>query len=90
MADNSSPDYKSLFLQEEERRKHAEDEGRREKERRELAESRRNQIEERTRRTTFPEFILIDLQVYKARKQSRGEITRIGKSKEKEEERENL
>ncbi|KAI2786774.1 hypothetical protein POX_g09167 [Penicillium oxalicum] len=51
MADNSSPDYKSLFLQEEERRKYAEDEGRREKERRELAESRRNQIEERTRRT---------------------------------------
>ncbi|CEL07679.1 hypothetical protein ASPCAL10835 [Aspergillus calidoustus] len=64
MADNSSPDYKILFLQaeerrkqEEERRKLAEDEGRREKERREQAESQRNQIEERTRRTTFLEFL---------------------------------
>ncbi|KAL4801673.1 hypothetical protein BDV18DRAFT_71781 [Aspergillus unguis] len=36
MADNSSPDYKSLFLQ---------------------AEKRREQIEERARRTTFPEFL---------------------------------
>ena len=31
---------------------------------------------------------LIDLQVYKARKQSGGETTGIGKSREKEEERE--
>ena len=31
---------------------------------------------------------MIDLQVYKARKQSRGETTRIRKSREKEEERE--
>ncbi|KAL4749602.1 hypothetical protein BDW72DRAFT_214014 [Aspergillus terricola var. indicus] len=50
MADNSTPDYKSLFLQEEERRKRAEDEGRRERERRE-------QAEERTRQTTFMELM---------------------------------
>ncbi|KAL4924395.1 uncharacterized protein BDV17DRAFT_213208 [Aspergillus undulatus] len=57
MADNSTPDYKSLYLQaeerrkqEEERRKQAEDEGRREKERRE-------QAEERTRHTTFMELM---------------------------------
>ncbi|CEL11489.1 hypothetical protein ASPCAL14591 [Aspergillus calidoustus] len=63
MADNSSPDYKSLFLQaeekrrqQEERRQLAEDEGRLEKGGREQAESQRNQIEERTRRTTFLEF----------------------------------
>jgi len=63
MVDNSSPDYKNLFQhqgerwkQEEERRKHAEDEGRRERERREQAELQRNKIEERTRRTTFLEF----------------------------------
>ena len=50
MAANSSPDYKSLYLQEQERRKQAEDEGRQEKERRE-------QAEERTRPTTFVEFL---------------------------------
>ncbi|KAI3180283.1 hypothetical protein DTO046C5_1519 [Penicillium roqueforti] len=57
MADNNSPDYKALFLQAEkrhkeaeERQKQAEDEGRREKRRRE-------QAEERTRPTTFVEFL---------------------------------
>ncbi|CDM27595.1 unnamed protein product [Penicillium roqueforti FM164] len=57
MADNNSPDYKALFLQAEKRRKEAEerqkqaeDEGRREKRRRE-------QAEERTRPTTFVEFL---------------------------------
>ncbi|KAJ5841399.1 hypothetical protein N7534_011229 [Penicillium rubens] len=50
MAANSSPDYKSLYLQEQERRKQAEDEGRQEKERRE-------QAEERTRPTNFVEFL---------------------------------
>ncbi|KAL4997894.1 hypothetical protein BDV10DRAFT_168252 [Aspergillus recurvatus] len=57
MADNSTPDYKSLFLQAEERRKQAEDEGRREKERREQAEERQKQAEERTRQTTFMELM---------------------------------
>ncbi|KAL4954944.1 hypothetical protein BDW69DRAFT_130840 [Aspergillus filifer] len=71
MADNSTPDYKSLFLQAEERRKQAEEEGRQEKERREQAEERRKQAEdegrqekerreqaeERTRQTTFRELI---------------------------------
>ncbi|KAI2887417.1 hypothetical protein CBS11852_7480 [Aspergillus niger] len=70
MADNS-PDYKALFLQaeqkrkqEEERRKEAEDEGRREKERRIQAEDegrqekeRREQLQERSRPTTFVEFL---------------------------------
>ncbi|KAL4736691.1 hypothetical protein BDV11DRAFT_207429 [Aspergillus similis] len=50
MADNSTPDYKSLFLQAEERLKQAEDERRREKERREKAE-------ERNRQTTFMELM---------------------------------
>jgi hypothetical protein len=43
--------------QEEERGKLAEDEGRRERERREQAESQRNQIEERIRWATFLEFL---------------------------------
>jgi hypothetical protein len=50
MAANSSPDYKSLYLQEQERRKQAEDEGRQEKEKREQAEAR-------TRPTNFVEFL---------------------------------
>lgn len=71
MADNSSPDYKSLFLkaekrrkeaeerrkQEEDRRKQAEDEGRREKERREQAEDEGRQERERNRRTAFVELL---------------------------------
>jgi hypothetical protein len=47
MADNSSPDYKSLFLQAEDRRKQVEDEGRREKERREQAEDEGRKEKER-------------------------------------------
>ncbi|KAJ5779256.1 hypothetical protein N7457_006976 [Penicillium paradoxum] len=43
MANNSSPDYKELFLQEEQKRRQAEE--------------RVRQIEERTRQTTFVEFI---------------------------------
>ncbi|KAJ5932869.1 hypothetical protein N7516_007358 [Penicillium verrucosum] len=50
MAANSSPDYKSLYVQEQERRKQAEDEGRQEKEKREQAEAR-------TRPTNFVEFL---------------------------------
>ncbi|KAJ5788385.1 hypothetical protein N7457_003375 [Penicillium paradoxum] len=50
MAANSSPDYKSLYLQEQERRKQAEDEARQEKEKREQAEAR-------TRPTNFVEFL---------------------------------
>ena len=70
MADNS-PDYKALFLQAEQRRKQAEDEGRREKERRKQEEEWRKQAEERqkqaevegsrekerTRPTTFTELM---------------------------------
>ncbi|KAG0157814.1 hypothetical protein PDIDSM_1837, partial [Penicillium digitatum] len=40
MADHNSPDYKFLYLQTEERRRQAEDEGRQEKERRERAEEK--------------------------------------------------
>ncbi|KAJ5217101.1 hypothetical protein N7468_010109 [Penicillium chermesinum] len=50
MADNSSPDYKSLFLQAEEGRKQAE-------ERRKQAEDEGRLLRERSRRTTFAEFI---------------------------------
>lgn len=71
MADNSSPDYKSLFLQAEERQKQAEERQKQEEERRKLAEERRKlaedegkqekerreRIEERTRQTTFIEFL---------------------------------
>jgi hypothetical protein len=47
MADNSSPDRKSVFLQAENRRKQAVDEGRREKERREQAEDEGRKEKER-------------------------------------------
>ena len=71
MADNSTPDYKSLFLQAEARQKQAEDERRHKKERREQAEDerkqaederrqekeRREQAERRTRQTTFMELM---------------------------------
>ncbi|CAL5871543.1 uncharacterized protein PFLUO_LOCUS5796 [Penicillium psychrofluorescens] len=71
MADNSSPDYKSLYLQAEERRKQAEEQRkqaeeqqkqaedgrRREKERREQAEAEGRQDKERTRRTTLTEIM---------------------------------
>ncbi|CAG8883863.1 unnamed protein product [Penicillium salamii] len=50
MAANSSPDYKSLYLQEQERRKQAENEGRQEREKREQAEAD-------TRPTNFVEFL---------------------------------
>ncbi|KAF4467278.1 kinase-like domain [Fusarium albosuccineum] len=71
MADNSSPDYKKLFLQEQERRKQAEEQQRQaeeqqrqERKRREQAEERQKQAEdearqdrERNQPTTFAEFI---------------------------------
>ncbi|CAG8934968.1 unnamed protein product [Penicillium salamii] len=64
MAANSSPDYKSLYLQEQERRKQAEDEGRQEKEKRKQAEDKgrqerekREQAEADTRPTNFVEFL---------------------------------
>lgn len=64
MADNSSPDYKGLFLQAEERRKHAEeqqkraeDERRQEEERRKQAEEEGRRDRERSRRTTLAEFM---------------------------------
>jgi hypothetical protein len=47
MADNSSPDYKSLYLQAEERRKEAEERGKQEAEGRRQAEEREKQAEER-------------------------------------------
>lgn len=50
MTDNNTPDYKSLFLQAEERQKQAEDERRQEKD-------RWKQAEKRTRQTTFMEFM---------------------------------
>ncbi|KAJ5704497.1 hypothetical protein N7536_000186 [Penicillium majusculum] len=64
MAANSSPDYKSLYLQEQERRKQAEYERRQEAERWRQAEDegrqekeKRKQAEERTRPTNFVEFL---------------------------------
>ncbi|CAG7993032.1 unnamed protein product [Penicillium nalgiovense] len=57
MADPSFPDYKTLYLQAEERRKQ-EAEGRRQAEEREKQEAEgRRQAEERTRQTTFTELI---------------------------------
>ncbi|QQK40517.1 Protein kinase-like domain [Penicillium digitatum] len=50
MADHNSPDYKFLYLQTEERRRQAEDEGRQEKERRERAEEEGRQEKERRER----------------------------------------
>ncbi|KAJ6021258.1 hypothetical protein N7540_006762 [Penicillium herquei] len=47
MADNSSPDYKSLYLQAEERRKQEEERRKQEEERRKGAEEREKQAEER-------------------------------------------
>ncbi|KAJ6101887.1 hypothetical protein N7486_004314 [Penicillium sp. IBT 16267x] len=49
MADNNSPDYKALFLQEKERRKQEEERRKQEEERRKQEEERRKQEEERRR-----------------------------------------
>ncbi|KAL4756341.1 uncharacterized protein BDW70DRAFT_154280 [Aspergillus foveolatus] len=71
MPDNSSPDYKSLFLQAEERRKQEEQRRKQEEQRRKQEEERRKraedegrqererreQAEERTRQTTFMELM---------------------------------
>ncbi|KAL4872560.1 hypothetical protein BDV12DRAFT_133885 [Aspergillus spectabilis] len=64
MADNSTPDYKSLFLQAEERRKQAEERQKQAEERQKQAEDegrqekkRREQAEERTRQTNFMELM---------------------------------
>ncbi|KAL4860874.1 hypothetical protein BDV12DRAFT_86521 [Aspergillus spectabilis] len=57
MADNSTPDYKSLFLQAEERRKQAEERQRQAEERQRQAEERQRQAEERNRKTTFMELM---------------------------------
>ncbi|OQD74458.1 hypothetical protein PENANT_c175G04444 [Penicillium antarcticum] len=64
MADTSLPDYKTLYLQAEERRKQeaegrrqAEEREKREAEGRRQAEERERQAEERTRQTTFTELI---------------------------------
>ena len=71
MADNNSPDYKTLFLQAEKRRKEAEERQKHEEERRKQAEERqkqaedqgrqekerREQLQELSRPTTFVEFL---------------------------------
>ncbi|KAJ5084786.1 hypothetical protein NUU61_009365 [Penicillium alfredii] len=64
MAENSSPDYKSLFLQAETRRKEAEEREKQAEERQKQAEERQKQAEdqgrrerERNQRTTFMEFM---------------------------------
>ena len=64
MADNNTLDYKSLFLQAEERQKQAEERQRQAEEREKQAEDerrqekeRREQAEERTRQTTFMELM---------------------------------
>lgn len=57
MADNSSPDYKSLFLQAEERRKNAEEQQKQAEERQKRAEDEGRWHRERSRRTTFAEFM---------------------------------
>ncbi|KAJ5657786.1 uncharacterized protein N7484_001435 [Penicillium longicatenatum] len=57
MADNSSPDYKGLFLQAEERRKQ-EEERRKQAEERERQEAEgRRQAEERNQQTSFTELL---------------------------------
>jgi membrane protein involved in colicin uptake len=52
MTDNSSPDYKSLFLQAETRRKEAEEQQRQAEERQKQAEDEGRRERERNQRTT--------------------------------------
>lgn len=57
MADNGYPDYKSLFLQAEERLKQEEERRKQEEERRKQAEEEGRRERERNRQTTLDEFI---------------------------------
>ncbi|KAK5790552.1 hypothetical protein VI817_007839 [Penicillium citrinum] len=57
MAEKSSPDYKSLYLQAEQRREEAEDRQRQAEDERRQEKEKREESEQRTRSTTFQEYL---------------------------------